>query len=394
MGRYQEDALKLEYYKTEMIKEMARLGMSPNQLGITQRLAFIDEKLSVYRYSANKSGQQIDTKALKSAFNAIAMDLVVLYQAIINYRRSELKELKEFVEAKLSSMEKAADQYEVALSNDLACSALGKAIYIQTSNYNWSYRNGLFTLLLPNIKTSQNKALYFFLGAEEETRENALLSFTMDEESYAAMPFGDATRAVKTTKADNTKTYNFTKNTELSSGSILINCDGLAVDKDKRYTILAGKNYCLQDVGLTQQEIHCNMHESIPSDVNSEFSFTVYGGTYLRIDTSAAPIWSNLDTNKEVAIKKLQEVKFSMPLNSAWQIMSDGTVYAYSSTGVIEENKLYCPSSKAGNMTDFLVLEKEEDKVITLSDIKVTIASGTAEFPLINYIAIKEAATV
>ncbi len=159
MRDYQDDALKIAYYKQEIIKEMSRLGMAPNQLGIKQRLEEIDEKIAIFRYASNDKGEKVDVAALKTAFTAIAMDLSILYKAIVTYRRNELLQFSEYVDTRLSALEQTATQYETALSNDLACTSLGKAIYVQTSNYQWTYNNGIFKLPMPDIATLENKKL-------------------------------------------------------------------------------------------------------------------------------------------------------------------------------------------------------------------------------------------
>lgn len=392
MRDYQEDALKIAYYKKEIIKEMARLGMAPNQLGIKQRLDEIDEKIAIFRYASNDKGEKVDIAALKTAFAAIAMDLSILYKAIITYRRNELLQLSEYVSTRIAALEQTATQYETALSNDLACTSLGKAIYVQTSNYNWTYNNGIFDLPLSDITTLENKKLCFLLGATDEVKENTLLKFTMNGTEYACKPFDVSAKTVATPVADNLTEYTFTRSGDLAAGSLLLlNCGGLTADAEKKYTILAGKGKLLQANSTSKETISCNMHETISSDNASTFTFTIYKGTFMRIDTTAEPSWSNIDVNTEIKTGTVQQVKLKMPKGSAWQVTTDGTVYAYCEDGIVTNGNLYYPSSEAGSISDFLILEKEADKEIILSDISLQISADTAVFPAISYIAIKEA---
>ena len=392
MRDYQDDALKIAYYKQEIIKEMSRLGMAPNQLGIKQRLEEIDEKVAIFRYASNDKGEKIDVAALKTAFTAIAMDLSILYKAIVTYRRNELLQLSEYVDTRLSALEQTATQYETALSNDLACTSLGKAIYVQTSNYQWTYNNGIFKLPMPDIATLENKKLCFLLGATDNVKGNTLLKFTMKDIKYVCSPFDISTKTIATPTADNLTEYTFTRNNDLTAGSLLLlNCDKLTVLPEKKYTILAGKGKLLQTTATTKNIASCNMHETIASDNVSTFTFTVYKGTFLRIDTTAEPDWSNINVNAEVKSNTIQQVKLKMPKGSAWKVTTDGTVYAYCEDGVVTNKKLYYPGNEAGSITDFLVLEKETDKKITISNVSVEITADTAVFPSISYIAIKEA---
>ena len=392
MRDYQEDAMKIAYYKKEIIKEMARLGMAPNQLGIKQRLEEIDEKIAIFRYTSSDKGKKVDVAVLKTAFSAIVTDLTFLYKAIVNYRRNELTQLNEYIETRLTALEQTATQYETALSNDLAVTSLGTAIYVRTGNYNWTYDNGIFNLPLPEIKTLENKKLCFLLGTADNVKENTLLKFTMNGTAYSCLPFDIAAKAIATPAADNLAEYSFTRSEELAAGSmLLLNCEGLTADASKNYTVLGGKGKIKTVTAFSKSISSCNMHETITADNASTFTFTIYKGSFLRIDTTAEPDWSNINVNTEIKPDTIQQVKLKMPKGSAWQLVSDGTIYACCEAGIVTNNRLYYPGDEADSQTDFLVLEKAADKEIILSDVSVEITANTAVFPVLSYIAVKEA---
>ena len=102
---------------------------------------------------------------------------------------------------------------------------------------------------------------------------------------------------------------------------------------------------------------------------------------------------SNFNGTSITKLKKHHKIVMEYDKGFSFDFVTDGTVYATRSQGIISDGKLYYPNG--GNVRDYYIEEYTANSKVTFSDAVVTISGLKENKPLtINTIAVKETLTM
>lgn len=387
---YRDAVYKVDFYKAQIMQELTRRGVYPDEITVQSRIDNIDSRLSVFRYMEAAPGLDFDTDKFNTDMEYIWRDLHFLYRLVYELTVKEYVSLKSYVDCHLSELEDMARKYRYRTELEIGSTSLGKTIFFQASGYNTVYSGNTAEVSLGAITAAKGSRLACIFGATDILDSNVIFSF----DGSNCSPYSYNNDFFKVPGEARSVTYDYSLLSDLIiSSAFQLNIPDFTPKIDSQYIVFGGKDtLAIYDNSSNQSFI--KKERSSPCTVNKagRIEFYIYGGSFINFDFSVQPISKNFTGTTVNNLKKRHKIIFECDNTITFNFVTDGQVFAVRENGVIKDEKLYYPT--VVQLHDFLIEEFLPGETVTYSDVKVTVVGVGSDPVAINTIAIKELNTL
>ena len=383
---YRDAALKINYYKTQIMQELTKRGIYPDDITVQSRVNNIDDRLAVFQYMESQPGTEFDTEKFNTDMERVGQDLKFLYQLVYTMAIKEYVQLKSYVDCHLSELEDLAKKYSYKTKLEIGSTALGKTILYQANGYNLKLQDTWATVSLGSVTVNKGSHLACIFDADNILPENVIFSF--DGSNCSPYSYNRDFFKVPGEAKSIARSYDLPEGSLITS-AFPINIIDFKPTANSQYVIFGGKDKISYNDGTNEVQ-YVNKQQGNPCTLRSSgrIEFYVYGGSFISFDFSKQPIGKNFSDTSINNLKKRHKIVIECDADFSFDFVTDGQIYAVRQDGIIKNNKLYFPS--AVQLYDFFVEEFLPGETLTYKNVTVTISGIGSEAVDINAIAIKE----
>jgi len=383
---YRDAVLKIDFYKTQIMQELTRHGIYPDQITVQSRIADIDNRLSVFRYLEASPGLDFDTEKFNTDMKCIWQDLHFLYKLVYELTVKEYVELKAYTDCHLAELEDMARKYRYKTELEIGSTSLGKTILYQASGYNTTYNSDMAKVSLGSITATKGSRLACIFDATDVSASKVVFSF----DGSNCSPYSYNKDFFQVPGEARSVTYNYSLlNDLIISSSFQLNIPNFTAKTGSQYIIFGGKDtVAVYDNSKNQMFVKKQQGGSCVIAKAGRIEFYVYGGSFINFDFSKQPISKNFTGTNVNNLKKRHKIIIECDGNLSFNYITDGQVFAVREDGVVTDEKLYYPT--AVQLHDFLVEEFLPGETVTYANVSVTVVGVGSDPIAINTIAIKE----
>ena len=387
---YIDQKKKIEYYRKLIMDTIAKTGSYPAPSLVQDRLNDIDASLSIYRMNYKSSGDTFDTDEYNNSLNNIYQDLLILYQSVYELSVKDYNELKTEIDRELQDLETMAQKCyrrsELETTN-----TFGKTLFFQASGFKQEYESGIITIPIDTITTHEQATLACIVDGADTLPYDSMYFEINDKR---VKPYNYNSDTYKVPGNDNVNTYAYTITDEKKSSTFPFTIDKFMPIEKATYKILSGKNsvvfYDTQKYNSTSLPKESNMSLRIAK--NGIVTFYVYNAKNISFEFNKEPTSKNFKENTITTPDMIQKIRLVVETGTVFNVITDGTIYAYYDAGFISDNILY--GYRHDTILDYLLIETKESDTVTISGINLVIENAEHSYYGITDIAIKESEVV
>lgn len=387
---YIDQKKKIEYYRKLIMDTIAKTGSYPAPSLVQDRLNDIDASLSIYRMNYKSSGDTFDTDEYNNSLNNIYQDLLILYQSVYELSVKDYNELKTEIDRELQDLETMAQKCyrrsELETTN-----TFGKTLFFQASGFKQEYESGIITIPIDTITTHEQATLACIVDGADTLPYDSMYFEINDKR---VKPYNYNSDTYKVPGNDNVNTYAYTITDEKKSSTFPFTIDKFTPTEKATYKILSGKNsvvfYDTQKYNSTSLTKESNMSLRIAK--NGIVTFYVYNAKNISFEFNKEPASKNFKENTITTPDMIQKIRLVVETGTVFNVITDGTIYAYYDAGFISDNILY--GYRHDTILDYLLIETKESDTVTISGINLVIENAEHSYYGITDIAIKESEVV
>lgn len=387
---YIDQKKKIEYYRKLIMDTIAKTGSYPAPSLVQDRLNDIDASLSIYRMNYKSSGDTFDTDEYNNSLNNIYQDLLILYQSVYELSVKDYNELKTEIDRELQDLETMAQKCyrrsELETTN-----TFGKTLFFQASGFKQEYESGIITIPIDTITTHEQATLACIVDGADTLPYDSMYFEINDKR---VKPYNYNSDTYKVPGNDNVNTYAYTITDEKKSSTFPFTIDKFMPIEKATYKILSGKNsvvfYDTQKYNSTSLTKESNMSLRIAK--NGIVTFYVYNAKNISFEFNKEPTSKNFKENTITTPDMIQKIRLVVETGTVFNVITDGTIYAYYDAGFISDNILY--GYRHDTILDYLLIETKESDTVTISGINLVIENAEHSYYGITDIAIKESEVV
>ena len=387
---YIDQKKKIEYYRKLIMDTIAKTGSDPAPSLVQDRLNDIDASLSIYRMNYKSSGDTFDTDEYNNSLNNIYQDLLILYQSVYELSVKDYNELKTEIDRELQDLETMAQKCyrrsELETTN-----TFGKTLFFQASGFKQEYESGIITIPIDTITTHEQATLACIVDGADTLPYDSMYFEINDKR---VKPYNYNSDTYKVPGNDNVNTYAYTITDEKKSSTFPFTIDKFMPIEKATYKILSGKNsvvfYDTQKYNSTSLTKESNMSLRIAK--NGIVTFYVYNAKNISFEFNKEPTSKNFKENTITTPDMIQKIRLVVETGTVFNVITDGTIYAYYDAGFISDNILY--GYRHDTILDYLLIETKESDTVTISGINLVIENAEHSYYGITDIAIKESEVV
>ncbi len=387
---YIDQKKKIEYYRKLIMDTIAKTGSYPAPSLVQDRLNDIDASLSIYRMNYKSSGDTFDTDEYNNSLNNIYQDLLILYQSVYELSVKDYNELKTEIDRELQDLETMAQKCyrrsELETTN-----TFGKTLFFQASGFKQEYESGIITIPIDTITTHEQATLACIVDGADTLQYDSMYFEINDKR---VKPYNYNSDTYKVPGNDNVNTYAYTITDEKKSSTFPFTIDKFMPIEKATYKILSGKNsvvfYDTQKYNSTSLTKESNMSLRIAK--NGIVTFYVYNAKNISFEFNKEPTSKNFKENTITTPDMIQKIRLVVETGTVFNVITDGTIYAYYDAGFISDNILY--GYRHDTILDYLLIETKESDTVTISGINLVIENAEHSYYGITDIAIKESEVV
>ena len=377
---------KLKYYKERIMQELTSMGVYPDAIAVQEQLEDYDAELSIFAHRYAVAGAEFDVDNFNKEFAAIAEDLRIIYKLVNELAIKRYEEVKEYAETHLAELRAMAQKYNVKTKFEIDSTSLGETVFFQASGFDTTIDNSTAKIALGNIEVHKGAQLACIFDAEDVKQENVV--FTIGGNNCSPYELNHDLLKIPGEMTKNIYHYVVPEGEVINSAHAL-NVENFTPSTDNSYLIYGGHNMV-----AGRYDYH-EKFEDTPLEFGGQgrVSFWVLDGTFINFTFSNAPKTSNFNGTSITKMKKHHKIVMEYDKGFSFDFVTDGTVYATRSQGIISDGKLYYPNGD--NVRDYYIEEYTANSKVTFSDAVVTISGLKENKPLtINTIAVKETLTM
>ncbi|PTY93098.1 hypothetical protein [Heyndrickxia sporothermodurans] len=389
MATYKDILLKAAYYKEQVTKEMIMKGMFPDDRSIQDRVDRIDKFIALFSHSSVKANMDFDTESFKKALYLIYQDLSFLYQLLYEETKKEYEYVRSYADAHLKELENLAERYRLRSKLEIDSTSLGETILFQNSGFSIFNRDNAVYVDLGVIEVQEGSTLAVLFDANNVDTEQSLLGLQdSDGDIYYAAPYNYMQDTFKVPGEPVTASYSFDiDENQIVNTSFEVSAEGLAPTEKNQYLIFGGKDQVLfrNDVGrgvITKDE-----NNSFYAREPGTIELFIYKGTYANFNFTRQPEGKNFKGNSIEDLSDYHSIVIRSDGELAFNLMTDGEVFAVMKKGIVKSSKLYYPEQS--DLRSFLVEEVKPGNTKQYNAF-MKIINNNEEPVDINSIAIKE----
>ena len=377
-----DEVEKLKYYKERIMQELTRMGVYPDTIAVQEQLDNYDAELAIFAHRYTVAGAEFDVNTFNQEFAAIAEDLRIIYRLVNELAIKRYEELKEYAETHLAELRAMAQKYNAKTKFEIDSTSLGETVFFQASGFDTTIDNTTAKITLGDIEVHKGAQLACIFDGEDIKQENVVFSLG----GKNCSPYGLNHDMLKVPGEMSKNIYRYeVPEGEVINSSHVLNVENFTPSTENSYMIYGGK-----DMVAGRYDYYKKI-EGTPLEFcgQGRISFWILDGSFINFNFSKAPKTSNFNGVSVTKLKKHHKIVMEYDKGFAFDFVTDGTIYATRSQGMITKGKLYYPNGD--NVRDYYIEEYTANSKTKLSGSTVTISGLKSDSPLkINTIAIKE----
>lgn len=383
---YRDAVFKVDFYKAQIMQELTKRGVYPDQITVQNRVNSIDDRVAVFRYLQAKAGSEFDTEKFNQDMALIWQDLYFLYKLVYELTVKEYVNLKAYADSHLAELEDMARKYHYKTQLEIGSTSLGKTIFFQASGYNTKYKQDTAVVSLGPISANKGSRLACILDANNVSADKVVFSF----DGQNCSPHGYNKDFFTVPGEAKTTTYNYSlPANQLINSAFQLNIAGFTPKVKSQYIVFGGKDtVAVYDTSRILTLVTKTQGSPCVIAKPGRVEFYVSGGSFINFDFAKQPLSKNFTGTTITNLKKRHRIVLECDKDFTFNFVTDGQVYAVKENGVIKDSKLYYPT--AVQLHDFLIEEFLPGEIVKYNDVKVTIIGIGTDPVSINTVAIKE----
>lgn len=357
---YQDVIKKIEFQKERIVKDFIRNGVCPSPKIIEEKVAQIDNYLSIFKHYNKVSGEHFDVDEYNAGLMAVYNDLRILYELLIDTLEKEYATQQNYINSHLMQLESLARMYYNQALYESSSTTLGKSLLFLNSGFTIETEDSATFIDLGEVAIKECSKVACLANINNCDHDNIIFEFKNKEtgeflQTAAYNKYGEAL------KFPGKKTMNNYK-IQLEEGqkvdeSILMNI-GAEIDVENSYSILAGKNSIQFNSEILKVPSQLTEHRFFEK---GHINFYVVGGNSASFKFNQKPLSANfiLDEDRVKGLDYIHHFFIEAPEDFQFSVEIDtGEIYATHEKGIVNEDKLFYIGNT--NVKDFFVIEEKE----------------------------------
>lgn len=389
---YKDIAEKYKIQKERIVQSFIDKGIYPTDELIKTYIDNIDLSLPLLYVEEAIPGECFDVEIYNKIVNNIYNDLKILYAILFDLTVKSYTLTKAYCDTHMEDLERKVNFYLLKSTEEVASTSIGKTIFFQSDSFNIKQNNSSTIIYLGNVDITNGSKVSCFITGNGLNLSNIVFSLTSDK-TYYATPYNVNNDFFVEPHQQSINLTNYTTTKTVLSDQF-VPMQIKSIDKNNKYTILAGKNLItVKQFGEATKQLYKNAPISfnmLGFDEKSYIDFYVLNGKSISFRLNKSPVSTNFPIkNEKIELTNYIE-HFFIECDPGFAFdfeIEGGTVYAAKETGVIKDQKLYYP--KTTQINDFLIIE-QEDKNKTRYNINCEIVNNDYSIANIDSIYIKE----
>lgn len=363
MSNYKDVEKKLEYYKKQVLHDLIKKGIYPDNELIESRLNSYNTHLAIFKNYNAVSGNLFNANEYNERLNLIYTDLKILYELLYELTVIEYNKLQNFINSHLSELNSIVKTYNKRAEYENSTTSLGKTLLFQNNSFFIENKDSTTILSLGELEIPDAAVLACIANINNVKAEDVVFKFKKagTEQWLNASPYNYNNEVIQMPGQRKNLTYEYNlQDNQVITGPLLIDIDA-DINIKNDYTILGGKNrifvnykdkdgFIVEDKPLTVDSLVFNQKAYI--------NFYVVDGNSISFRFNKKPIATNfpIDTQRVEGLNYIHHFFIECDENFSFQFEIDkGQIYAIKETGVISDNKLYYTGSE--KIKDFKIIE-------------------------------------
>lgn len=369
MSDYKDVEKKLEYYKQQVLQDLVKKGIYPDDELIKSRLNSYDTHLAIFKNYNVVTGKLFNANEYNERLKLIYTDLQFLYELLYEITVIEYNKLQNFINSHLAELNSVVKTYNKRAEYENNTTSLGKTLLFQNNSFSIENKDSTTILNLDNLDIPNAATLACMANINNVKAEDVIFKFRQvgTEQWINASPYNYNNETI-TMPGERKKTiyeYNLQEN-QVINGPLLIDIDS-DINIKNDYIILGGKNqmfvnykdkngFIVEDKPLTV--------DSLVFKQKAYINFYVVDGSSISFRFNKKPIATNfpIDTQRVEDLDYIHHFFIECDEDFSFQFEIDkGQVYAIKEIGMISDNKLYYTGSE--KVKDFKIIESATGEV-------------------------------
>lgn len=363
MNNYLDVEKKLKFYQEQVLKELIRKGIYPDNSIIESRLENINAHLALYKNYKVTTGKNFNANEYNERLELIGQDLKFLYELLYELTIKEYNKLQNFINSHLSELNSIVETYDKRAEYENNTTTLGKTLLFKNNSFSIEDRDSVTIINLNTLKINNAAKIACIANINNVNAEDIIFKF----------------RELGSPKWINTSPYNYNndilqipgelkkqnfeyklQDNQVINGPLLLDI-GTEINSKNKYDILGGKNRIFvnykNDDGFIVEENPLTL-DSLSFDKKAYINFYVIGGNSISFRFNKKPIAANfpIDTQRVDNLNYIHHFFMECDEDFSFEFELDkGQVYAINEIGIISDKKLYYTGSN--QVKDFLIIE-------------------------------------
>lgn len=390
MATYKDQLLKAAYYKEQVIKEMIKKGVFPDDRTIQDRVNRIDKLIAIFSHKNIKPGEMFDVNKFQQALLAIYQDLQFLYRLLYETSVKEYEYVRSYVDAHLKELERLSERYKMRSRLEIDTTSLGKTILFQNSGFEVFNRDNATYVDLGPIDVKEGSTLAVIFDADNANAKEALFGLEDSEGKIIYVsPYNYMQDILKVPGKLQTETYLFNMDEqEIVISAFKVRSEGLEPTAKNEYLIFGGENRVFLREPVRRRSIAVDENNAFYIREAGLIEFYIYKGTYANFNFTRQPEGKNFKGN---SIENLSDYHYvairSDEGELAFNLLTDGKVFAVMRQGIVKDGELYFPEET--DARSFLIEEVRPGNTMRYNAF-LKVISNNEEPVRINSVAVKE----
>ncbi|MCY7865892.1 hypothetical protein P8918_13315 [Bacillus spizizenii] len=388
MATYKDVLLKAAYYKEQVVKELIKTGMYPDDRTIQDRVQRIDKFIAIFNHSSIKTGSLFDTEGFKKILYYVYQDLEFLYKLLHEEAVREYEYTRSYVDAHLKELEDLAKRYRLRSKLEIDTTSLGETILFQSSGFSVFHRDNSTYIDLGVVEPREGSKIALLFDANNIKAEEALLGLEDGDTVHYTSPYNYMQDVFTVPGTPQTASYNFEiEDDQIVNTSFEISAEGLVPNQSNQYLIFGGPNQVAYRGNVKRSPVHKSDSNTFYVREEGFIEFCIYKGTYANFNFTRQPEGKNFKGNSIEDMKAYHSVVIKSEGELAFSIATDGEIFAVMKKGVVKSGKLLFPEQV--DVRSFLVEEVMPGRKKRYNAF-LKVINNSAAPESINSVAIKE----
>lgn len=394
MSNYKDVEKKLEYYKQQILQELVKKGIYPDNELIESRLNSYDTHLAIFKNYNAVTGNLFNANEYNERLKLIYTDLNFLYELLYEITVIEYNKLQNFINSHLAELNSIVKTYNKRAEYENSTTSLGKTLLFQNNSFSIESKDSVTLLRLDNLEISNAAVLACIANINNVKAEDVIFKFKQvgTEQWIHASPYNYNNEVVVMPGERKKSIYEYNlQEGQVITGPLLLDIDS-EINIKNDYTIMGGKNKIFvnykNDDGFIVEDKPLTV-DSLVFNQKAYINFYIVDGNSISFRFNKKPLATNfpVDTQRVEDLNYIHHFFIECDEDFSFQFEIDkGQVYAIKETGVISDNKLYYTGSEKIN--DFKIIESSAGE---LNDYEVIVeAHNSNEAIDIDSIIIKQ----